>query len=42
MDSGGLEHVIVLDRCGTDPPMAEGRDLRWADVIAGQPEECEP
>ena len=39
---GGLEHVIVLDRCGTDPPMAEGRDLRWADVIAGQPEECEP
>jgi acetyl-CoA synthetase len=39
---GGLEHVIVLDRCGTDPPMAEGRDLRWADVIAGQPEKCEP
>ncbi len=39
---GDLEHVIVLDRCGTDPPMAEGRDLRWADVIAGQPEECEP
>jgi acetyl-CoA synthetase len=39
---GDLEHVIVLDRCGTDPPMAEGRDLRWADVIADQPEECEP
>ena len=37
-----LEHVIVLDRCSTEPPMKEGRDLRWEDVVAGRPAECEP
>ena len=29
---GGLpkiEHVVVVDRCGTDPPMTEGRDVWW-------------
>ncbi|MFM9054265.1 MAG: acetate--CoA ligase [Solirubrobacterales bacterium] len=28
-----MESVIVLDRCGTDPPMKEGRDHHWSDLI---------
>ena len=24
-----LEHIVVVDRCGTDPPMTEGRDVFW-------------
>ena len=37
-----LEHVIVLDRCGTEPPMQEGRDLRWEELVDGQEATCEP
>jgi acetyl-CoA synthetase len=37
-----LEHVIVLDRCGTDAPMKAGRDLGWDDLVAGRPSECDP
>ena len=28
-----VEHVVVVDRCGTDPAMAEGRDLWWSDLM---------
>jgi len=37
-----LEHVIVLDRCGTDPPMTEGRDVFWQEAVAEADAECEP
>jgi acetyl-CoA synthetase len=42
---GGLpemEHVIVLDRCGTEPPMTDGRDHFWADVVADAGADCPP
>ncbi len=42
---GGCESirtVIVFKRTGGDCPMVAGRDLWWDDVIAGQPEVCEP
>ncbi len=28
-----VEHVIVVDRCGTAPSMVEGRDLWWHDLM---------
>ena len=37
-----LEHIIVLDRCGTDPPMTEGRDVFWQEAVADADAECEP
>ena len=37
-----LEHIVVLDRCGTDPPMTEGRDLFWQESVAEADPECEP
>jgi acetyl-CoA synthetase len=35
-----VEHVIVVDRCGTDPEMVEGRDLWWHDLMAEASNEC--
>ena len=33
-----VEHVVVVDRCGTEPDMTEGRDLWWHDLMAeGRP-----
>ncbi|KAA0272921.1 MAG: acetate--CoA ligase [Acidobacteria bacterium] len=37
-----LEHVIVVDRAGTDPPMTAGRDHRWEELIGAADPVCEP
>ena len=37
-----LEHIVVVDRAGTDPPMSEGRDLFWEQAVAEAEPECEP
>ncbi|MCY3618286.1 MAG: AMP-binding protein, partial [Acidimicrobiaceae bacterium] len=35
-----VEHVVVVDRCGTDPDMVEGRDLWWHDLMAEAAPDC--
>jgi acetyl-CoA synthetase len=37
-----MEHVVVVDRCRTDPPMTEGRDLFWHEAVADAEPECPP
>src|SRR5688572_675207 len=37
-----LEHIVVVDRCGTDPPMTEGRDVFWHEAVAEADPECPP
>jgi acetyl-CoA synthetase len=37
-----LEHIVVVDRCGTDPPMTEGRDLLWHQAVADADPTCPP
>jgi len=37
-----LEHIVVVDRCGTNPPMSEGRDVFWHEVVSAADPECEP
>ncbi len=37
-----MEHVVVVDRCGTDPPMTDGRDVFWQEACAGSDPECAP
>jgi acetyl-CoA synthetase len=37
-----LEHVVVVDRCGTNPPMRDGRDHAWDDLLAEAEAECPP
>jgi acetyl-CoA synthetase len=37
-----LEHVIVVDRAGSGPPMQEGRDHRWDDLVGAAEASCEP
>ncbi|CAN5563012.1 acetate--CoA ligase [soil metagenome] len=37
-----VEHVVVVDRAGTNPPMTEGRDHLWSELIDGADAECEP
>jgi len=42
---GGCEsirHVVVYQRTGANVTMKAGRDITWADTIAGQGEQCEP
>ncbi len=42
---GGCEsirHVVVYQRTGANVTMKAGRDIAWADTIAGQGELCEP
>ncbi len=41
-DLESLEHVIVVDRAGSDPPMTDGRDHRWEELLAGAEAECPP
>ncbi len=41
-DLDSLEHVIVVNRADTDPPMAEGRDRFWHDVLEAADAECPP
>jgi acetyl-CoA synthetase len=37
-----LEHIVVVDRCGTGPPMSEGRDVFWHETVADAEPECPP
>jgi acetyl-CoA synthetase len=37
-----LEHIVVVDRCGTDPPMTDGRDLLWHEAVADADPNCPP
>ena len=37
-----IETVIVLERTNCGAAMHAGRDIWWADAIAGQPDDCEP
>jgi acetyl-CoA synthetase len=37
-----MEHVVVVDRCKTDPPMQDGRDVFWHDAVAAAGAECAP
>ena len=37
-----MEHVVVVDRCGTNPPMTEGRDLFWHEACADAEPQCDP
>ncbi len=39
---GKVRRVIVLRHTGADVPMVEGRDIDWAEAVAGQPAECAP
>jgi len=35
-----VEHVVVVDRCGTGPAMVDGRDHWWHDVMAAADPHC--
>ena len=35
-----VENVVVVDRCGTDPAMAEGRDHWWHELMAAADPSC--
>ncbi len=37
-----VEHVIVVNRCDTDPTMVDGRDHWWHVLMAGADEHCPP
>ena len=37
-----VERLVVVDRCGTQPPMTEGRDVFWHDALAAAAAECPP
>jgi acetyl-CoA synthetase len=41
-DLDALEHVVVVNRGDTDPPMTEGRDHFWHDLVAEADAECPP
>lgn len=41
-DIDSLEHVVVVNRGDTDPPMTEGRDHFWEDLVAEAEAECPP
>ncbi len=37
-----LEHIVVVDRCGTNPPMSDGRDHFWHDLLGQADPVCPP
>ncbi|HEY6097805.1 MAG TPA: AMP-binding protein [Anaeromyxobacter sp.] len=37
-----VEHLVVCRRLGRDVPWTPGRDVWWQDLVAGEPERCEP
>jgi acetyl-CoA synthetase len=37
-----LEHIVVVNRGDTDPPMTEGRDVFWHEACAEADATCEP
>jgi len=40
--SPSIEKVVVVERTKNDVNMTEGRDIWWADLMAGQSADCEP
>jgi acetyl-CoA synthetase len=36
-DSPSVEHVVVWERLGSGAPLTPGRDVRWDELVAGQP-----
>ncbi len=38
----GIHTVIVLNRCGNEVAMQEGRDLWWEDALTGVSDDCAP
>jgi acetyl-CoA synthetase len=40
-DCPTVEKVLVVDRCGTDVTMVEGRDVPYAEAVAGVDAHCE-
>ena len=41
-DLDALEHVVVVNRGDTDPPMTDGRDHFWHDLVDEADAECPP
>ena len=41
-DLDTLEHVIVVNRADTDPPMKDGRDHFWHDLVDDADDDCPP
>jgi acetyl-CoA synthetase len=41
-ETPSVKHCIVAARVGDPVAMQEGRDLWWDDLLAGQPDTCEP
>ena len=37
-----IEHVVVVTRTGDDVPMTDGRDVVYEELVAEQPDTCEP
>jgi len=37
-----MTSVVVVDRCGTNPPMTEGRDIFWGESVEAADPVCEP
>jgi acetyl-CoA synthetase len=37
-----MEHVVVVDRNGTNPPMTDGRDVLWHEALEAAEAECPP
>ncbi|MDY7101922.1 MAG: acetate--CoA ligase [Actinomycetota bacterium] len=37
-----VEHVVVVNRCDTNPEMAEGRDVWWHEQMASASTDCPP
>ena len=35
-----VEHVVMLERCGNDVELTEGRDHDWATLVSTQSEDC--
>ena len=38
--AASVEHVVVVNRCGTEVTMAEGRDLWWHELVADASPDC--
>jgi acetyl-CoA synthetase len=37
-----VERILVVDRCGTEPAMTDGRDVFWHDALGAADPECPP
>jgi len=42
LSTPSVEHVVVVDRCHTDPVMVEGRDHWYHDLMAAASADCPP